>query len=265
MRAWAETSRSPSTASTTSCATSTAGRSRSRSRTRRSTSRAAARSRPGTSASTTTTTTRTSPSPATCAARQLLDGYWERVAAARQGRLARTAPRFAQIICVADTDEEAEELYAEHVLLLLQPLPARLPRLRRPARLPHHQDASRPACSTSSREDRCELFPTLTWKDLVDGGYVIAGSPETVRRADGGDDQGRCASATSSACFTTATCRTGRRAHSTKLFAEQVMPQLRNMWPEYDGRRPVVVQAAGRPACADETRRMPPRGRACRQ
>ena len=31
-----------------------------------------------------------------------------------------------------------------------------------------------------------ELFQTLTWKDLVDGGYVIAGSPETVRRADGG-------------------------------------------------------------------------------
>ena len=43
-------------------------------------------------------------------------------------------------------------------------------------------------------------------------GFVIAGSPETVRRADGGDGQGRCASAPCSACSTWATCRTGRRA-----------------------------------------------------
>ena len=39
---------------------------------------------------------------------------------------------------------------------------------------------SRPACSTSSAPRTCDVFQNLTWKDLVDGGYVIAGSPETV-------------------------------------------------------------------------------------
>ncbi len=109
-------SRSPSTASTTSCATSTAGRSRSSSRIRRSTSRAAGRSRRGTSASTTTTTTPTSPSAATWPARRCSTATGSGVADAATRTTPRTGPAFAQIICVADTDEEAEKLYAEHIL-----------------------------------------------------------------------------------------------------------------------------------------------------
>src|SRR5258707_3631755 len=46
--------------------------------------------------------------------KKLLDGYWDQVA--KRGR--DESPyrgAFAQTICVAETDQEAEKLYAEHV------------------------------------------------------------------------------------------------------------------------------------------------------
>ena len=49
------------------------------------------------------------------AGKRLLDGYWERVAERGKDDSPYRAA-FAQIICVADTDEEAERLYSEHVL-----------------------------------------------------------------------------------------------------------------------------------------------------
>src|SRR5438128_188855 len=47
--------------------------------------------------------------------KSLLDGYWERVAKRGKDESPYRAA-FAQIICVADTDAQAEELYAEHCL-----------------------------------------------------------------------------------------------------------------------------------------------------
>ncbi len=48
-------------------------------------------------------------------AKALMDGYWSRVAE-RGKDLSPYRAAFAQIICVAETDREAEELYAEHCL-----------------------------------------------------------------------------------------------------------------------------------------------------
>ena len=48
-------------------------------------------------------------------AKALLDGYWER-AAARDKDDSPYRAAFAQTICVADTDAEAERLYSEHIL-----------------------------------------------------------------------------------------------------------------------------------------------------
>ena len=111
-----------------------------------------------------------------------MDGYWERVAERERRTTRPTAPASPRSICVADTDAEAERLYGQHVPLLLQPLPARLSGLRRRAGLPHHQDhPGRRAVAAHARPRRATI-PDLTWKDLVDGGYVIAGSPETVRQ-----------------------------------------------------------------------------------
>src|SRR5207248_1863833 len=46
--------------------------------------------------------------------KQFLDGFWERVAAKGKDPSPYRAA-FAQIVCVADSDREAEELYSEHV------------------------------------------------------------------------------------------------------------------------------------------------------
>jgi alkanesulfonate monooxygenase SsuD/methylene tetrahydromethanopterin reductase-like flavin-dependent oxidoreductase (luciferase family) len=69
-------------------------------------------------------------------------------------------------------------------------------------------------------------YPTLTWKDLVDQGYVIAGSPKTVydRMVDlaktlrVGNIFG---------LFQIGDMPGDKVRHSTKLFAEQVMPKLK--------------------------------------
>ena len=52
---------------------------------------------------------------ATLSGKSLLEGYWDRVAKRGKDDSPYRAA-FAQIICVADTDAEAEELYAEHCL-----------------------------------------------------------------------------------------------------------------------------------------------------
>ena len=42
--------------------------------------------------------------------------------------------------------------------------------------------------------------------------------------------------------------------HSTKLFAEKVMPKLRNMWPEWKDDDRFWVPAAARRACGPSCR-----------
>ncbi len=163
-------------------------------------------------------------------AKALLDGYWERVAKSGKDDSPYRAG-FAQTICVGETDQEAEQLYAKHVnyfynrCLHVYPGFADAPGYR--------------TIKTIQSGALSQLTPgalanlsNLSWKDLVDGRYVIAGSPDTVREqmeelikglrvgnlfclihvGDMPDDK----------------CR-----HSTRLFAERVMPKLRNMFPEY--------------------------------
>src|SRR5581483_9998307 len=113
------------------------------------------------------------------AGRRLLDGYWERVVAHGADESPYRAA-FAQIICVADSDAEAERLYAEHVLyfynrcLHVFPGFADAPGYRTIRTLQKGALGQLTAAAQG-------MFGNLTWKDLVEGGYVIAGSPETVR------------------------------------------------------------------------------------
>ena len=114
-------------------------------------------------------------------AKALMDGYWERVAERGKDESPYRAG-FAQTICVADTDAEAERLYAEHVALLLQPLPARLSRASPTPPGYRTIKTIKAGALSQIRAARAAAILQLTWKELVDGGYVIAGSPETVRQ-----------------------------------------------------------------------------------
>jgi alkanesulfonate monooxygenase SsuD/methylene tetrahydromethanopterin reductase-like flavin-dependent oxidoreductase (luciferase family) len=164
------------------------------------------------------------------AAKALLDGYWETVAASGKDESPYRAG-FAQVVCVADTDAEAERLYAEHALYFYN-------------RCLHvHLGFSDPpgyrtvktiqaGKLNQFRAENQRLFTQLTWKELVDGGYIIAGSPATVReRMEHMIKSLRLG--TLFLLFQIGNMPDDKVRNSTKLFAEQVMPALRDVWPEW--------------------------------
>jgi len=162
--------------------------------------------------------------------KKLLDGYWNQVA--KRGK--DESPyrgAFAQTICVAETDQEAEKLYAEHVNYFYN-------------RCLHIYGgfADAPGYRTiktiqadvvnALSEDMQNLFPSLSWKELVDGGYVIAGSPATVR--DRMKELIKGLHVGHIFCLIhVGNMPDWKTRYSTKLFAEKVMPGLRDMWPEW--------------------------------
>src|SRR5438067_6899241 len=112
------------------------------------------------------------------AGKRLLDGYWERVAALDAAESPYRGA-FAQIICVADTDAEAEKLYAEHVLYFynrcLHVYPGFLD-------APGYRTIKTLQAGSigAMREAAQRMFSNITWGQLVEQGNVIAGSPDTV-------------------------------------------------------------------------------------
>jgi alkanesulfonate monooxygenase SsuD/methylene tetrahydromethanopterin reductase-like flavin-dependent oxidoreductase (luciferase family) len=164
------------------------------------------------------------------AAKALMDGYWETVAAAGKDESPYRAG-FAQVVCVADTDAEAERLYAEHALYFYN----RCLHVNLGFSDPPGYRTVKTIQAGKLNQFRAEnqrLFTQLSWKELVDGGYVIAGSPETVReRMEFMIKSLRLG--TLFLLFQIGNMPDDKVRHSTKLFAEKVMPQLRDTWPEW--------------------------------
>jgi alkanesulfonate monooxygenase SsuD/methylene tetrahydromethanopterin reductase-like flavin-dependent oxidoreductase (luciferase family) len=164
------------------------------------------------------------------AGKVLLDGFWERVAAKGKDESPGRAG-FAQIICVADSDEEAERLYAEHILYFYNRCLHVYPGFSDP---PGYRTIKtiKAGKLNQLRADQMKLFQSLTWKDLIEGGMVIAGSPDTVRE--------RCEHmiktlrlGTVFGLFHMGNMPDEKTRYSTKLFADKVMPHLKELWPEY--------------------------------
>ncbi len=163
----------------------------------------------------------------------LLDGFWDRRAERgdRDENPYRTS--FAQIICVADTDAEAEKLYAEHVLYFFNRCLHVHPGFSDPAGY-RTVDTIKAGKLNQLRKEAMELFKNLTWKDLVEGGFVIAGSPDTV--AEQMEVLARTLRVGTVFCLMhTGNMPDWKTRYSTQLFAEKVMPRLRNIWPDWDG------------------------------
>ena len=112
------------------------------------------------------------------AGKRLLDGYWNRVAERDKDESPYRAA-FAQIICVADTDAEAERLYSEHVLYFFNRCLHVYPGFSDP---PGYRtiDSIKAGAFDQFRAAMQKLFANLTWQQLVDAGHIIAGSPATV-------------------------------------------------------------------------------------
>jgi alkanesulfonate monooxygenase SsuD/methylene tetrahydromethanopterin reductase-like flavin-dependent oxidoreductase (luciferase family) len=177
-------------------------------------------------------------------ARELLDGYWERVARRAKDESPYRAG-YAQIVCVADTDAEAERLYTPHLqyffnrCLHVYPGFADAPGYRTVRTL---KAGALPQFTPKG----LRMLTELTWKDFVEDGYVIAGGPETVRQMM--EDMIRRLRVGHVFCLLhLGDMPNEKTRHSTRLFAERVMPALRDLWPEHrDDERFWVRPLAGR-------------------
>ena len=163
-------------------------------------------------------------------AKALMQGYWDRVAARNAPDASPYRAGFAQTICVAESDEEAERLYSEHVLYFYNRC---LHVYAGFADAPGYRTIKTIQTGALSQYAPPRAgYSSLTWKDLIEGGHVIAGSPETVRQ--------RMEELITSLNVGNIFClmHVGNMPketcmYSTKLFADKVMPKLRNMFPDF--------------------------------
>ena len=164
-------------------------------------------------------------------AQALMNGYWKRVEERGVDKSPYRAG-FAQTILVADTDEEAERLYAEHVSYFYN---------RCLHVYPGFADA--PGYRTIKTIQTGALsqyapprggYAELTWKELTEQGHVIAGSPETVRQRM--EDLIKGLNVGNIFCLMhVGNMPADKCMYSTKLFAEKVMPKLKAMFPDWAG------------------------------
>jgi alkanesulfonate monooxygenase SsuD/methylene tetrahydromethanopterin reductase-like flavin-dependent oxidoreductase (luciferase family) len=162
--------------------------------------------------------------------RKTMDGFWEAVD--RHG--ASPNPHragFLQLVAVADSDAEAERLYADHALyfynrcLHLDPGFADAPGYRSVATLRRGVESQ---VQRAAAQD-----PDLSWKDILDRKYVVAGSPATVV------DQLNELADTLRVGHLMLLCHFGDMSkekvlYNTSRFIEDVAPQLRPRFDEWD-------------------------------
>jgi alkanesulfonate monooxygenase SsuD/methylene tetrahydromethanopterin reductase-like flavin-dependent oxidoreductase (luciferase family) len=162
-----------------------------------------------------------------------MDGFWDAV-----GRVGAEAnpfrAGFLQLVCVADTDAEAERLYFPHVHYFYQKCLnvwegfAEAPGYRTLKTL---RSGLRPQFGAQAKKAR----QSLDWGKSVDEGYVIAGGPATVR------EQLRDCIKKLRVGHLMVLMQIGSMPkdlvlHNTGLFAREVLPHVRDLWPEWKDR-----------------------------
>ncbi|MBO0689010.1 MAG: LLM class flavin-dependent oxidoreductase [Candidatus Dormibacteraeota bacterium] len=162
--------------------------------------------------------------------RKTMDGFWEAVD--RHGASPNPyRAGFLQLVAVADSDAEAERLYADHALyfynrcLHLDPGFADAPGYRSVATLRRGVESQ---VQRAAAQD-----PDLSWKDILDRKYVVAGSPATVA------DQLNELADTLRVGHLMLLCHFGdmpkeKVLYNTSRFIEDVAPQLRPRFDDWD-------------------------------
>jgi alkanesulfonate monooxygenase SsuD/methylene tetrahydromethanopterin reductase-like flavin-dependent oxidoreductase (luciferase family) len=159
----------------------------------------------------------------------LMDGYWKRVAERNAPDTSPYRAGFAQTILVADTDEEAERLYSKHVSYFYNRC---LHVFAGFADAPGYRTIKTIQTGALSQYAPVRGWGEITWRELTEGGHVIAGSPETVRQRM--EDLIKSLRVGNIFCLMHVGDMPKEKCmYSTKLFAEKVMPKLRNVFPDY--------------------------------
>jgi alkanesulfonate monooxygenase SsuD/methylene tetrahydromethanopterin reductase-like flavin-dependent oxidoreductase (luciferase family) len=164
---------------------------------------------------------------------EVLQGFWD-VVDQRQIDPNPYRVGFLQLVGVAETDAEAEKLYAPHAdyfynrCLHVYEGFADAPGYRTIPTLRRGFKAQFGAAAAKARAN-------LTWKDFVEQGYVIGGSPSTVR------EQLSEAMQTMRVGHLMVLCHFGNMPleltkRNTELFAQEIMPHMKRMWGDYEDR-----------------------------
>jgi alkanesulfonate monooxygenase SsuD/methylene tetrahydromethanopterin reductase-like flavin-dependent oxidoreductase (luciferase family) len=173
----------------------------------------------------------------------VMDGYWEAVDRHNVEPNPYRAG-FLQLVAVSETDAKAEAEYAKHAdyfykfCLHVYDGFADAPGYRTLNTL---KVGLRPQVGSAASRERQQL----TWKEYLDSGYIIAGSPQTVRQ------QLREAMEQMRVGHLMVLCQFGSMPpelakQNTALFAAEVMPYVRDLWREYEDHwwpRPLPVRA----------------------
>jgi alkanesulfonate monooxygenase SsuD/methylene tetrahydromethanopterin reductase-like flavin-dependent oxidoreductase (luciferase family) len=163
-------------------------------------------------------------------AASVMKAYWDRVAERELDNSPYRAG-FAQVVCVGETDAEAEKLYGAYTDYFynrcLHIYPGFLD-------APGYRTIKTIKMGALSQYSPDPKWATLSWKDLINDAFVIAGGPETVRQ--------RLEELVKTLrvgnlflLFHIGNMPKDLTMHSTRLFAEKVMPKLRNLWPDHAG------------------------------
>jgi alkanesulfonate monooxygenase SsuD/methylene tetrahydromethanopterin reductase-like flavin-dependent oxidoreductase (luciferase family) len=164
-------------------------------------------------------------------AQKVMQGFWERME--RMGK--ETNPYhagFAQVVCVAETEREAKELYWPHIdyfynrCLHVYPGFADAPGYRtlRTVKAGLRSQFEQAAQNARARQ---------SWEGLVEQGYVIAGSPSRV--AEQLDELAETLHVGHLMLLMQMGDMPREKAYyNTALFAEKVMPLLRDKFKEYE-------------------------------
>ncbi len=183
-------------------------------------------------------------------AANVLRGYWNKVEELGGDDNPYRAG-FAQIVAVASTDAEAERLYRPHAEFFFNNCLhvwngwAEAPGYRTIASVKVGMRAQVGRAASAFRSN-------LTWPQMLEQGYVIAGSPATVR------DLLREAIVNLRVGQLMLLMQFGDMPkelalHNTELFAREVMPHLKGMWSEYEDHwfpKPLARRARPAPIAA---------------
>ena len=171
------------------------------------------------------------------AAKPTVDGFWAHVEE-RGFEVNPNQMAFTQIVCVADSDAEAERLYSDAVRYFYTHNPIS-PRF---FNAPGHQTAAatrlqieQATRSGLTAEDRTRARGQMSFWEYDEKGFIVAGTPERVRQ------RLRELATELRIGQLIATCHFGNlseeaAAINTHLFGTQVIPHLRDLWAELPDR-----------------------------
>ncbi|MBK6660722.1 MAG: LLM class flavin-dependent oxidoreductase [Proteobacteria bacterium] len=164
---------------------------------------------------------------------QLMEGFWQRMEELGSDFNPYQAA-FAQQICVAETDAEAQRLYEKHARYFFSRCLHVYPGF---ADAPGYRTEPTIRAGLSSQmagqSSALNQAAALSWREMIDKGYIVAGSPDSVaeqiEKVVDSLKIGHLVCLLHFGDMPNDLCR-----YSTEMFATKVIPQMRSKWKGYE-------------------------------